>query len=152
MQQQVLLRDVSPGRYRLVVRDWLGSIGFLGVLCERDVEIGPGPNELTIALGAGCITVAYSMLGGLRGVLWTDLVQFCLAWTGAILAAVTLAFAPVSAMAEGCRFRALNIVEYLRSILTSDLELSRVRRVLRSLLPGSLPFVVIAVAGTDISL
>ncbi len=41
----------------------------------------------TIAI-AGSVTVVYTALGGLRGVIWTDLVQFALAMTGSIWAAV----------------------------------------------------------------
>jgi len=52
----ILLRDVCPGKYRLVVGDWLGSTGAHGVLCEKDVEIGSRQGKLTVALGAGCIT------------------------------------------------------------------------------------------------
>jgi solute:Na+ symporter, SSS family len=37
---------------------------------------------------AGSVTVLYTMLGGLRGVIWTDFFQFILAMTGMVLAAV----------------------------------------------------------------
>lgn len=50
-----------------------------------NVMLGLTPLQ-TITL-AGVITVAYSMAGGLTGVLLTDLVQFCVAMAGAIGAA-----------------------------------------------------------------
>lgn len=50
------------------------------------VLLGVGPVE-TVLL-AGSVTVVYSMLGGLRGVLWTDLLQFGLAMSGSVAAAV----------------------------------------------------------------
>lgn len=37
---------------------------------------------------AGTVTVIYTMLGGLRGVVWTDFFQFILAMTGMVLAAI----------------------------------------------------------------
>ncbi len=46
-----------------------------------------GLSPTTTILGAGAVTVVYSMLGGLRGVLITDAVQFGIAILGAILAA-----------------------------------------------------------------
>lgn len=46
-----------------------------------------GLSPIQTILGAGVITVVYSMLGGLRGVILTDAIQFAMAITGAILAA-----------------------------------------------------------------
>jgi SSS family solute:Na+ symporter len=43
---------------------------------------------------AGLITVVYSSLGGLRGILLTDFLQFALAIGGAIAAAVYLVSLP----------------------------------------------------------
>jgi hypothetical protein len=62
-QKQIVLRDVHPGRYRLVVDDWLMSIGFRGKLFEKVVDIKPGGGTLSIPLGAGSIT---------GGVQWTQ--------------------------------------------------------------------------------
>jgi SSS family solute:Na+ symporter len=46
-----------------------------------------GVSPLTVVLWAGVITVIYSMLGGLSGVLWTDFVQFLIAMAGSVAAA-----------------------------------------------------------------
>lgn len=54
----ILLLDVHPGKYRLVVGDWMGSRGFHEVLYERNVDIKPDGTTLTIPLEAGCITGA----------------------------------------------------------------------------------------------
>lgn len=50
------------------------------------VLLGWAP-EKTLLI-AGSVTVLYTMLGGLRGVIWTDFFQFILAMTGMVLAAV----------------------------------------------------------------
>jgi Na+/proline symporter len=50
------------------------------------VMIGVSP--LTVVLWAGALTAIYSMLGGLTGVLVTDFLQFVLAMTGSVVAAV----------------------------------------------------------------
>lgn len=47
-----------------------------------------GVSPLTVVLVAGGITVFYSMLGGLTGVLVTDFAQFLIAMIGSVLAAV----------------------------------------------------------------
>lgn len=46
-----------------------------------------GVDPVTVVLVAGTVTVAYSMLGGLTGVLFTDLVQFGIAMAGSLAAA-----------------------------------------------------------------
>jgi hypothetical protein len=57
-RQQILLRDVHPGKYHAVVGDFLGTIAFRGNLIERDVEVKPGHAAFTVRLGAGCIAGA----------------------------------------------------------------------------------------------
>ena len=49
------------------------------------VLLGLGP--ITVVLIAGSVTVIYSMMGGLRGVIFTDFIQFILAMIGAVGAA-----------------------------------------------------------------
>lgn len=60
--KQIILHDVQPGRYRLLINDWLMSIGFRETLYEARVEIKPKSAPIRIPLGAGCIT---------GGVKWT---------------------------------------------------------------------------------
>lgn len=47
-----------------------------------------GWSPVQTVLLAGGVTLAYSVLGGLRGVIWTDFLMFMLAMAGAIVAAV----------------------------------------------------------------
>ncbi len=53
---QVVIPDVSPGKYRLKVVDWLGSRGFWeGVLFDGNIDVGEN-RTVTVPLGAGSIT------------------------------------------------------------------------------------------------
>jgi hypothetical protein len=56
LKNQILLRDVHPGKYRLLVNDWLMSRGLYGSLYAATVEAKEGKTTWTIPLGAGCIT------------------------------------------------------------------------------------------------
>ena len=49
------------------------------------VMLGMGPVETVVI--AGTITTVYSMIGGFRGVLWTDFFQFSIAMGGSVFAA-----------------------------------------------------------------
>ena len=57
-KKQIYLRDVHPGKYRLLVGDRLMGQWLPNVFYEKDIEIGPRGTKLTIPLGAGCITGA----------------------------------------------------------------------------------------------
>jgi hypothetical protein len=57
-RKRILLHDIRPGKYRVVISDWLMSRGFLGPVYEKDVEIAPKQSTLTVSLGAGSITGA----------------------------------------------------------------------------------------------
>ena len=69
--------------------------GFFNIMIMASVTLAAikiggvliGVSPLTVVLWAGSITVLYSMLGGLSGVLWTDLVQFVVAMVGSVAAA-----------------------------------------------------------------
>ncbi|CAN5385623.1 Na+:solute symporter [soil metagenome] len=50
------------------------------------VMLGLGPIETVVI--AGTITVVYSMIGGFRGVIWTDFFQFGIAMGGSVYAAI----------------------------------------------------------------
>ena len=64
----------------------LAAVKFAGVL------LGLSPLA-TVAIGGG-VVAAYSMLGGLRGVVWADLLQFGFAMVGSISAAVAIVGLP----------------------------------------------------------
>lgn len=53
-----------------------------------------GVTPLQTILVAGSVTVVYTLLGGLRGVIWTDCFQFVIAMVGSIAAAVSVCRLP----------------------------------------------------------
>lgn len=53
-----------------------------------------GASPFQVVFIAGTVTVAYTLMGGLRGVIWTDCFQFVLAMFGAIAAAVIVCGLP----------------------------------------------------------
>ena len=53
-----------------------------------------GASPMTTVLVAGTVTVVYTLLGGLKGVILTDFFQFAIAMVGAIAAAVVLCDQP----------------------------------------------------------
>jgi hypothetical protein len=57
-RKQIVLPDVHPGNFHVVVGDWLGSTTYRATLYERDVEIKPTHSTVTVSLGAGSITGA----------------------------------------------------------------------------------------------
>jgi hypothetical protein len=53
----VTVPDVPPGKYRLRVLDWQGSIGRTdGLLCQSEIEVKVGAEPFHVPLGAGAIT------------------------------------------------------------------------------------------------
>lgn len=61
----------------------MGAVS-LAVVKFGEIVLGvPGWQTLTVA---GLVTLAYSSLGGLKGVIWTDFVQFILAMIGSVWA------------------------------------------------------------------
>jgi Carboxypeptidase regulatory-like domain len=57
-RNDIVLDDVHPGKYHVVIGDWVISRGFLGTLAEQDVDVKSRHSALTVPLGAGCITGA----------------------------------------------------------------------------------------------
>jgi hypothetical protein len=54
---EILLSDVGPGDYHLVVDDWMISRGFKGELFRTQIHVSKNePLEVRIPLGAGCRT------------------------------------------------------------------------------------------------
>jgi len=73
------------------------NVMIMATVCLAGIKIGSVmlgiPAELTVIL-VGVITVAYSALGGLRGIVITDFVQFGLAMVGAFWAAIYIVGLP----------------------------------------------------------
>jgi hypothetical protein len=57
-KNQVPVRDIHPGRYRLLISDWRVTGWFGGVCYEGDADVKDGGTTLSIPLGAGSITGA----------------------------------------------------------------------------------------------
>jgi len=63
----------------------------MGTVTLAAIKIGQvmlGIKPWQIVLGASLVVVMYSMLGGLKGVIWADFFQYSIAMFGAVLAAV----------------------------------------------------------------
>lgn len=73
------------------------NVMIMATVCLAGIKIGSvmlGIPATTTVLLVGVITVAYSALGGLRGIVITDFIQFGLAMVGAVWAAVALVNMP----------------------------------------------------------
>jgi solute:Na+ symporter, SSS family len=67
------------------------NVAIMATVSLAAIKIGGvllGLTPETTLLIAGTITVIYTMLGGLKGVIWTDFFQFILAMLGMVIAAV----------------------------------------------------------------
>lgn len=67
------------------------NIAIMATVSLAAIKIGGvllGLTPSTTLLMAGSITLVYTMLGGLKGVIWTDFFQFILAMAGMVIAAV----------------------------------------------------------------
>ncbi len=67
------------------------NIAIMATVSLAAIKIGGvllGLTPETTLLVAGAITLIYTMLGGLKGVIWTDFFQFILAMVGMVIAAV----------------------------------------------------------------
>jgi hypothetical protein len=69
----IVLSDVTPGRYRIQVRNWGGSMGLHGLLFETEANLGPGRPSVRVPLGGGSVigqiqwTVPYLHMIGVTG-------------------------------------------------------------------------------------
>lgn len=76
--------------FRAIYLGFFFNVMIMASVTLAAIKIGGvliGVSPLTVVLWAGVITVVYSMLGGLSGVLWTDFVQFLIAMAGSVAAA-----------------------------------------------------------------
>lgn len=77
--------------FRAIYLGVVFNVMIMATVILAGIKIGGvllGWSPLETVLIAGSVTLAYSALGGLRGVLWTDFIMFFMAMTGAIAAAV----------------------------------------------------------------
>lgn len=70
----VAVRTLASGLFVLLRIGWMASATYAASVVVSSVT-GWGQTTVIIALGA--VSVGYTMLGGLRAVMWTDVIQFC---------------------------------------------------------------------------
>jgi solute:Na+ symporter, SSS family len=70
------------------------KMGFVFYLLALAVAGFTGWSIALLITGLGVITVFYTFIGGLRAVIWTDVVQSVLIWTGIAIAVVLLLSSP----------------------------------------------------------
>jgi SSS family transporter len=82
----VSVRCLASGLFVLLRIGWMASATFAASMIVANVmEI----NQVTVILGLGVVSIAYTMLGGLRAVMWTDVAQFFI-FSATILIALVL--------------------------------------------------------------
>jgi len=100
------------------------NVVIMATVCVAAIKMGNillGLSELEVLLAGGTVTVIYSALGGLRGVILTDFVQFILAMIGAVWAAVFVLDMPEIGGLDGLLSHA-NVVDKLDFIPAMSME------------------------------
>jgi len=82
----VYVRSVASGLFVLLRIGWMASATYAASVVVRQVS---GIDETVVIVGLGAISIGYTMLGGLRAVMWTDVIQFFI-FALTILAALIL--------------------------------------------------------------
>ncbi len=70
------------------------KMGFVFYLLALSVGGITGWNLMRIIVGLGLITMFYTLIGGLEAVIWTDVLQGFVLWTGVVLSIGLLLFSP----------------------------------------------------------
>jgi SSS family solute:Na+ symporter len=69
----VSVRALASGLFILLRIGWMASATYAASVVVSSVA---GVSETSVILALGSVSVGYTMLGGLRAVMWTDVVQF----------------------------------------------------------------------------
>ncbi|MCA8988982.1 MAG: sodium/solute symporter [Planctomycetaceae bacterium] len=69
----VSVRAVAAGLFVLLRIGWMASATYAASVVVSSVS---GFDQITVIIGLGVVAIGYTMLGGLRAVMWTDVVQF----------------------------------------------------------------------------
>ena len=69
----VSVRILASGLFVLLRIGWMASATYAASIVVSSVA---GVSQTTVIVGLGAASVGYTMLGGLRAVMWTDVVQF----------------------------------------------------------------------------
>lgn len=83
----VSVRCLASGLFILLRIGWMASATFAASLVMANIS---GISQTTVIVGLGVVAVVYTMLGGLRAVMWTDVIQFFVFSATIILAMVLL--------------------------------------------------------------
>ena len=98
------------------------KMGFVFYLLALAVDGFTGWSISLLIIGLGVITIFYTFIGGLRAVIWTDVVQSILIWTGIAVAVVLLLSSPHSR--PGAMFH-LIAINHKTSLGSLDFDLAR---------------------------
>lgn len=69
----VAVRTLAAGLFVLLRIGWMASATYAASLVVANVA---GVSQTLVIVGLGAISIAYTMMGGLRAVMWTDVIQF----------------------------------------------------------------------------
>ena len=69
----VNVRSVASGLFILLRIGWMASATYAASVVVKQVS---GIDETVVIIGLGVVSIGYTMLGGLRAVMWTDVIQF----------------------------------------------------------------------------
>jgi Na+/proline symporter len=67
------VRCLASGLFILLRIGWMASATFAASLVMANVS---GISQQTVIIALGTVSIVYTMLGGLRAVMWTDVIQF----------------------------------------------------------------------------
>ncbi|WP_197454490.1 sodium:solute symporter family transporter [Stieleria varia] len=70
---QVSVRALAAGLFVLLRIGWMASATYAASLVVSEVA---GVPQTVVIVGLGVIAIGYTMVGGLRAVMWTDVIQF----------------------------------------------------------------------------
>ena len=83
----VSVRCLASGLFILLRIGWMASATFAASVVLAGVS---GVSQVTVILALGVVAVLYTLLGGLRAVMWTDVIQFFVFATTILLALLLL--------------------------------------------------------------
>jgi SSS family transporter len=73
MRFHVSVRTLAAGLFVLLRIGWMASATYAASLVVASVA---GIPQTAVIVGLGAVSIGYTMLGGLRAVMWTDVIQF----------------------------------------------------------------------------
>lgn len=85
----VSVRCLASGLFILLRIGWMASATYAASVAISSIS---GLNQIGVIVGLGAVAIFYTMLGGLRAVMWTDVLQFFI-FAGTIIFALGLLIA-----------------------------------------------------------